>query len=204
MKKLFLSAILAGLMISIGGTVFISCESAIAGAVFFSVGLFSVCAYGMALFTGRVGYLIGSQPAYLRDLLIIWLGNATGCVLTGLAVRYSRMTVFPRAQLMVEAKLAQLPLQTVLLGVLCGILMYLAVDNFKNSPNLFGKYLGILLCVPAFILAGFEHCVADMFYVAAGGSLTQFSEIIRFLLLATLGNALGSFIIPLAKHRNHG
>lgn len=204
MKKLFLSAILAGLMIAIGGTVFISCESTIAGAVFFSVGLFSVCAYGMALFTGRVGYLIGNQPAYLLDLLIIWLGNAIGCVLTGLAVRYSHIAVLPRAQLMVEAKLAQLPLQTVLLGVFCGILMYLAVDNFKNSPNLFGKYLGILLCVPAFILAGFEHCVADMFYVAAGGSITQFSEIISFLLLATFGNALGSFIIPLAKHSSHG
>ena len=66
MKKLelYVSAILAGLMIGVGGAVFIGCGKTPVGAVLFAVGLFTVCAWGMALFTGRVGYLIGNRPAW--------------------------------------------------------------------------------------------------------------------------------------------
>lgn len=202
MRKLFVSALLTGVMISIGGTVFISTENIVAGAIFFAVGLFAVCVYGMALFTGRVGYLIGSPPSYVAKLGVIWLGNLTGCAVAGLLVRYARPAVVVRAHAMMETKLDQAPLQSLILGVACGLLMYIAVDNFKTSTN--GKYLGILLCVPAFILAGFEHCVADMFYASVGGTLAQLPAIVAFIALVTLGNALGAFLIPLAKHKGNG
>lgn len=52
MKKIFLSAILAGMVIGFGGTVFLSVENTVIGSLFFTIGLFVVCTRGLHLFTG--------------------------------------------------------------------------------------------------------------------------------------------------------
>ena len=57
-RKHFFSGISAGLLVGIGGAVFLACESRIAGAVLFSVALVGICLLGLSLFTGRVGYLV--------------------------------------------------------------------------------------------------------------------------------------------------
>ena len=54
MKKIFLSAILAGAVIAFGGTVFLSVENTVVGSLFFTIGLFVVCTRGLHLFTGKV------------------------------------------------------------------------------------------------------------------------------------------------------
>ena len=56
MKKIFLSAILAGAVIAFGGTVFLSVENTVVGSLFFTIGLFVVCTRGLHLFTGKVCY----------------------------------------------------------------------------------------------------------------------------------------------------
>lgn len=201
--KLFLSAILAGVMIAIGGVVFLSCESKVVGAGLFAVGLFTVCVYGLALFTGKVGYFIGNpaKASYAVSLAIIWCGNAVGCMLTGAAVRFARPQLLERAAQMCAAKLEQNPVQTILLGMACGLLMYIAVDHFRKSTGA-GRYFGIFLCVPTFILSGLEHCIADWFYFSVGVTMQTLLPSILFLLLATLGNACGSFLLPLAGQVN--
>ena len=73
--KLFRYSLLAGLMIAIGGTVNLSVENKVVGACLFSIGLFTVVNQQFALFTGRVGDFKLKQPAFLIDLLIIWIGN---------------------------------------------------------------------------------------------------------------------------------
>ena len=72
--KLFRYSLLAGLMIAIGGTVNLSVENKVVGAFLFSIGLFTVVNQQFALFTGRVGDFKLKQPAFLIDLLIIWMG----------------------------------------------------------------------------------------------------------------------------------
>ena len=69
--KIFISGMMAGLAISLGGTVFLSVDSKIIGALAFTVGLFSVCTRGLALYTGRVCYLFENDRAYALDLPII-------------------------------------------------------------------------------------------------------------------------------------
>lgn len=202
--KLFVSAGLAGVMISAGGMVYLSCAAKgqpVAGAVLFAVGLFTVCAYGLALFTGRVGYLTVNPPSYLAELAAVWLGNAAGTLLCGLAARIALPGAAEGAAALTAAKLSQHPVQTVLLGLFCGLLMYIAVDHFRKGAGC-GRYLGIVLCVPAFILAGFEHCVADMFYLSAGASTAQAGACTVFLLLATAGNAAGAVLLPLGRAAN--
>lgn len=86
--------------------------------------------------------------------------------------------------LLIAGKLAA-PLWLIFVkGVWCGFLMFTAVDEFKKT----GKLVAILLCVPAFILAGFEHSIADAFYIAVDGI---YWESIRFLLVVIAGNVLG-------------
>lgn len=194
--KTFLLAVLAGLSISIGGIVFLSCESKVAGAIFFTIGLFTVCTFGLNLFTGKVCYALDNKASYILDLILIWCGNFTGCILTGLAMRLTRVapTLIETAQGVCEKKLSGSPLSTIILGLFCNICIYIAVDGYKNNPHEIGKYLALLFGVTVFILCGFEHCVANMFYFSMAGIFT--GNMIVFLLLNTLGNIIGGLLIP--------
>ena len=68
MKKIFLSAILAGAVIAFGGTVFLSVENTVVGSLFFTIGLFVVCTRGLHLFTGKVCYMFDNDMAYAKTL----------------------------------------------------------------------------------------------------------------------------------------
>ena len=75
--------------------------------------------------------------------------------------------------------------------------MYIAVDTYKNRINIDNHFLCsaiIIICVMVFILAGFEHSIADIFYFVMSGRL---KESVVPLLLITLGNSIGSNVIPL-------
>ena len=93
-----------------------------------------------------------------------------------------------------EKKLSGSPFSTILLGLFCNICIYIAVDGYKNNPHEIGKYLALLFGVTVFILCGFEHCVANMFYFSMAGMFTL--HMLGFLLLNTLGNIIGGLLIP--------
>ena len=76
--KTFVFAILAGAAIAIGGAAFLSVESKILGSVLFTVGLFTVCSFGLNLYTGKVCYVFENKLSYTLDVIIIWLGNLVG------------------------------------------------------------------------------------------------------------------------------
>lgn len=69
--------------------------------------------------------------------------------------------------------------------------MYTAVEIFKEKKT----PLGIIFCIPVFILCGFEHSVADMFYFGASGIFN--AKILTFELAAVLGNTVGSLVLAL-------
>lgn len=198
--KSFINAVLAGIMISIGGTVYLSCDNKIAGAIMFAVGLMAICIYQMSLFTGKIGYILQNKPSYSLECLVIWIGNLCGTLLCGAVVSLSKPGLSQTAAELVNKKLSQFPGATVILGVFCGILMYVAVDNFRTNKYEFARYLGIFICVPVFILSGFEHSIADMYYFAAadGCPLLSVSGIL-YIIYVSVGNLIGSLIIPNLK-----
>jgi len=204
LKNLF-SAVLAGIMISFGGGVYLACaaaDNAALGAILFSLGLTVILIQGFLLFTGKTAYLFDNKPSYIVYLLIIWIGNILGCMLMGLLVNVAKPQLAETARKLCEAKLAQSPLQTVILGALCGILVYIAVDHFKSDEDkkAFPKYLLVFTCVPAFILCGFEHSVADMFYFAASSGYMLYSlKGIVYILLVSLGNLAGAVLFHVLK-----
>ena len=198
MKKLviFIYAVLAGVAISIGGAVFLSVEDRAVGAALFSVGLFAVCTLGLNLFTGKVCYVFQNPPGYALDCGLIWLGNLAGTVLAGGALRLTRLAALvDRAQALSQAKLADGPLSVFILAVFCNILIYLAVESYKSSPHPLGKFLGLFLGVAVFVAAGFEHCVANMFYFTAGGAWSPHA--LLWVLIMTAGNTAGGVLFPL-------
>ena len=194
----FLDAVLAGVCIGVGGTVFLSCDNKVTGAVFFCLGLFAICTFGFNLFTGKVGYIFEQPPAYTGFVLLVWLGNLVGTGLVGYGLRLTRLTaIAEKAAQLCQTKLNDSLLSIFILSVLCNILMFIAVDGFKNNPHEVGKYIGIFLGVIVFILCGFEHCVANMFYFSAAGVWS--GKAIIYMLVMTLGNACGGVIIPLCR-----
>ena len=75
--------------------------------------------------------------------------------------------------------------------------MFIAVDGFKNNPHEIGKYIGVFMGVIVFILAGFEHCIANMFYFSVANMWS--GKALLYLLVMSVGNACGGVIIPLCR-----
>lgn len=192
MLKKLADGIAAGLMIVIGCAVYLSCESKVVGAVFFSVALLTICYKGFSLFTGKVGYLPESHSKEdVSVLLLGLLGNAIATCAAGYVLGLAIPSLKEAAEKLYEAKTSQSFLSTFVRAAFCGVLMYVAVSVYKENKSV----LGILFAVPVFILSGFEHSIADMGYFAASGraSLKAFGFIVTVL----IGNAAGGVLLPL-------
>ena len=200
--KLFLSALGAGTCIGIGGLVFLAMDNKFAGAFLFAVGLLTILIFGFNLYTGMVGYLKENLQKknflYMVDLLVVWLGNYAGTACVALLARLTGLgdQHLAKCSAMAEAKISQPFYALIILGFFCGILMYLAVDTFKKKSD--GKdfipVIAVFMGVMVFILAGFEHSIADMFYFTFSG---HFVDSLLPLLCITLGNSIGGNLIPL-------
>lgn len=194
----FLDAVLAGICIGIGGTVFLSCDNKVVGAIFFCLGLFAICTFGFNLYTGKVGYIFEQPPAYLGFVALVWLGNLVGTGLVGYAIRITRVAgIAEKAMALSQAKLDDNLLSIFILSIFCNILMFIAVDGYKNNPHEVAKYIGIFMGVTVFILCGFEHCVANMFYFSVANVWS--GKAFLYMLVMTLGNACGGVMIPLCR-----
>lgn len=194
--KILVRAILAGVMISIGGTIYLTCESKLLGAFLFSIGLYAICAFGLNLYTGKIGYVIDNKPKYLIELLITLIGNLIGTVACGYLLFLSRIgdKLRSTASVICDVKLNDNLLSIFILAIFCGIIMYLAVDLFKRLGD-FGKYMGIFMGITVFILAGFEHCVANMYYFSAANMWTW--KTVLYVLVMIAGNSVGSILLAL-------
>jgi formate/nitrite transporter FocA (FNT family) len=194
-----ISGFLAGISISLGGTVFLACDSKIVGAVLFSVGLFSICAFGFHLFTGKVCYVFDNDRAYALSLPFIWIGNLLGALFAGFLLLETRLapTLIEKAAAICDVKLSQGYLSAFLLAVFCNLLIYIAVEGYRSIPHEVGKYLAIFFGVTVFILCGFEHCVANMFYFTVGRAWS--GKAVLYLLIMTAGNAAGGVSLPLLR-----
>ena len=187
-----MSGVSAGLLISVGGTVFLACESKVVGAVFFSVALLCICYKKFSLFTGRIGYAIRDlSKDYFAGLFLGLAGNILGTAAGGALIRVALPSLIEKAQSSCVARLEQTFWQTLIRAIFCGILMYLAVSIFAEHKT----PLAILFCIPVFILSGFEHSIADMFYFAVRGLPDL--QTLAFIATVILGNTVGALILPL-------
>lgn len=192
-----IKSILAGILIGIGGTVLLSLENIVVGSFLFAIGLFVIVTKELNLYTGKIGYIFNNKVHYLIEVLITLIGNFIGTFFCGFVLRYTRLasTLTYKAQNICTVKLNDNILSIFILSIFCGILMYIAVNGYKVMKDNFGKYAGVFLGVAIFILCGFEHCIANMYYftIANMWSIKAF----EYLGIMILGNSIGGVIFPL-------
>lgn len=195
----FLRAVITGVLIGIGGIVYLSCDNKYVGSFLFATGLFTILTFKFSLFTGKVGYAVENKPSYLVDLLVIWVGNFIGTLLTGLVIQLTRVgaAISEKAAGLCGIKLADDLLSIFVLAVFCGMLMFIAADGYKTLTNPTAQTIVIFIAVMVFILSGFEHCVANMFYFSAANMWNMTSFL--YLIVMSLGNAAGGIMIPLFR-----
>ena len=187
--NLIAKSILAGLLISLAGIVYLSCANNIIGSLLFSLGLISVILLEANLFTGKIGYVNSKQS--ILDSLLILIFNLITAVIVGLIYRYisNAAVEIVNLKLLIFSETWWL---TGLKAVGCGAAIYLSVEGYKKSKSLIPVILGVM----TFILAGWNHCIADCFYMAAGSTSVL---AIPYVLVVIIGNSFGSLLIRLLQ-----
>lgn len=218
--RLFLLAVLAGMFIAfagVGSTIANVVVNKLAGACVFPAGLAMVIVAGSELFTGDNLMLTAvlerriTAGAMFLTLLIVWVGNFLGSwLVAALAVGSGVLAPYAETVASVAAAKASLGFGEALLrGVLCNLLVCLAVWMAAAAKEPAGKIVGLFFPIMVFVLCGYEHCVANMYYLPAGmmaaarygvaaEGLNWGSALIRNLIPVTIGNMAGGFAVALA------
>ena len=181
------------------------------GGAVFSLGLVLVVVAGAELFTGNMLIVIGwadrkvRTMELLRNWSIVYLGNLAGALGTAILVilagiiRLDEGAVAAEAAAIAAAKLA-LPLSEAFFrGVLCNVLVCLAVWLSFAARSLTDKILAITLPITAFVMAGFEHSVANMYVIPAamlaGLVEPDLGALAANLIVVTAGNVVGGGVL---------
>lgn len=185
-----IKSIYAGLMIGIGGIIYLSLNNPIIGAFLFSFGLLTIIIQQFSLFTGKIGFIKTREQLF--EIPIITLGNFIGTFIIGVMARIADLPI--SADIICFNKLNN---NIFILAIFCGIMMYLAVDNYNKSKNI----ICIILLVVIFILAGFEHSIANMFYFSLAGvwNIKAFC----YIIIMMCGNAFGALIFNYFKEKTN-
>ena len=190
-----INGIMAGILICIGGTVFLCCENKVVGSIFFSIALITICFLEYSLFTGKVGFMPYKHGKEEFSVLLLGLlGNLIGTFIFGLLIKYAIGGLEEKAFAICTAKLENNFFKALIKGIFCGILMFVAVYIFKEHNK---NPLGIIFGIPTFILCGFEHSIADMYYFAVSGIFSF--DAFLFLMTVVLGNAIGGMLLPVLR-----
>lgn len=180
--------ILGGLAIGLGCMGFCSVDNKYIGALLFCIGLVTICSREWGLFTGKLCKINSTA-----DLALTWGLNLVGIAVSTLLYRFSGADC-TKAVAVATAKLQKSPLEIILSAILCEICIYIAVIGYGKIEFEIGKYISIILGVVVFILCGFEHSIADMFYAF----FMPFSiKTVLFLFLVTVGNIVGAILMRL-------
>lgn len=191
----FKAAALAGIWIGIGGTIYLSVDNSVIGAILFAVGLFTICSFDLPLYTGKVCDILSNDKCYAINIVYIWFGNLFG---TWLLANLEKMTRYgsslqDKATVICKIKINDSLISIFILSVFCNILIFLAVKGFHLIEHSQGKYIALFIGVAVFILCGFEHCVANMYYFSIAGMWDRTS--LLYLIVMTLGNAVGGILM---------
>lgn len=235
--KMILLGIMAGAFIALGGAASnvavhniadVGLARTLAGAIF-PVGLMLVVFTGSELFTGNCLMIMSVLDKkikvirMIRNLVTVYFSNFVGALIIDLLVFFSGQFNYSDGGLgaytikVAISKTTIDPIAALVSGILCNILVCLAIILAGAAKDVTGKILAIFFPIWAFVICGFEHCVANMFYIPSGmlaatntqyveaatklygitaeqcTSLTQFNGIESFIFV-TIGNIIGGMV----------
>ena len=247
-KAILGKAVLAGMMIAMGAgissvaahTVSDVGLARLAAAVVFPVGLMMVILLGAELFTGDCLVIMSvidrkqTVKSFLKLLILVYIGNFIGAALTAFLIGMSGQWNYSAGMLgayTIKVALGKVNLsfvQAIVSGILCNILVSAAVLMAMCAKDITGKLLASFFVIMLFVTGGFEHCVANMYYITAGmlaasnptyidlameaygfsaeyiNTLNLFNYTVGNLLPVTIGNIIGgSFCVGVPIYYLH-
>lgn len=205
MKKylmIIVSSILAGFCITLGATVYLMCLSAsngefigkIIGSLMFCIGLFTIIHFELWLYTGKIGYALNNKPMFLLDCVVCFIGNFIGSFSLSSLIKLT--SAYPKLEQqcvkIVSSKLDSTWYSILIMSMLCGVMIYLAVEGHKRCKYGCGKVLFAFLPIMLFIIEGFEHVVANITYFTYANVFSW--KVLLYFVIMFIGNGLGSII----------
>jgi formate/nitrite transporter len=242
--KLFLLGILAGAFIAFGASASsvamhdisnVGIARLVAGCIF-PVGLIMIVVVGGELFTGNclmVEALCDKKITVLRwarNLSIVFISNLVGSLIVVLLITLAAQLNYTDGTLgaftikVASGKVGLSFLTAFTSGILCNVLVCVAVLAAFAARDIVGKVVAIFFPIMAFVLSGFEHCVANMYYIPAGilaaqnpayatkatelygitadklDALNPLSFLLNNLVPVSLGNIVGGVVVGLAVY----
>lgn len=237
-SKTFVLAILAGAFISFGAifATTVTAEITISpsftkliGGVAFSLGLILVIVGGAELFTGNNIIVMAwankriKTIQVVRNWTIVFFGNFIGSIsiaaLMFYSLQYSSRTgsIGAKALSIAETKCSLGFVQAIVLGIFCNVLVCLAVWLCYSAKTTSGKILAIIFPITAFVAAGFEHSIANMYFIPKALLIKNFAKnefwasissspemyenltwenfIVNNLIPVTIGNIIGGAVL---------
>jgi len=233
--KLFILAVLAGAYIAFGGEAStmasfnltsdpatVGLGKLVAGCVF-PVGLMLVLLCGGELFTGNCMMVVGAADkkikfsGIIRNWIIVYIGNFVGAMIIVLFINYTGQLDAGGGLLgaiTVKTAISKVSLdfgKAFVLGIMCNWMVCLAVWMATGAQSTVSKIFSCFFVIALFVMSGFEHCVANMYFIPAGmvaasneayvqllnldpSCLTIGNLFIKNLLPVTLGNIVGGSI----------
>jgi formate/nitrite transporter len=213
-------AVLAGAFIAFGAMLYIVVVTnsglgfgpqRLLGGLAFSLGLILVLVGGAELFTGNslivFAWADGKIPGrrLLRNWTLVYLGNFVGATATAVMVHWSGINdladgaVAATARSIAETKVALPPVEALIRGTLCNVLVCLAVWLCFAARSVTDKVLAIMFPISGFVALGFEHSVANMYMIPAGwlagSELVSLVGYAANLLIVTIGNVIGGGVL---------
>jgi formate transporter len=238
LSKTFVLAMLAGAFIAFGSVFFTTVTAAstmsygmtrFIGGISFSLGLVLVIVGGAELFTGNNLIIMAwanrkiSTMQLLKNWFLVYIGNMIGALFIVVLMFFSRQYSF--ASYAVGVNILNIAktkcelgfAQAIVLGILCNILVCLAVWLCFSSRSISGKIASIVFPITAFVASGFEHSIANMYFIPEAilvlnhgdskflahantslqnyESLTWSNYILNNLLPVTIGNIVGGAVL---------
>ena len=242
--KLLLMGAFSGLIIGMGSSVantatfsFILNPSAsrVISGLLFSFGLGIIMLTGMELFTGNCLICISvlEKKTKIKNVLYNWLfvylGNFIGAFLLALAHVYAGQVALGNGSLAVHTirvaanKCGMSFGSALVMGILCNIMVCLGVLVSLSAKDAAGRIIGAFIPIVFFVINGYEHCVANMYYIPAGllantvavyaalasetgvdaEKLNIFGFLFGNLLPVTIGNIIGGTIVGMSMWAAH-
>lgn len=211
-QQVLVLAILAGAFIGLGGAAYTMVMTGadasfgphrLLGGVVFSLRLILVIVGGAELFTGNALMVMAAVDGHIKpselmaNWTVVYMGNFAGATAIALAVSLAGLLDGPAGDTAMKFAIAKVELgwiEAFVRGVLCNMLVCLAVWLTIAARTVTGKILAIIWPISTFVLLGLEHSVANMFLIPQGmlaGAQIETSAFVANLAIVTLGNILG-------------
>lgn len=213
--KYILKAIFAGVYLSLAAyaSIIVGTDlplglSKLLTGIIFSTGLILIVLTDCYLFTGQMLLItqlkkyVGINGFTIRQILSLWtkifLYNFIGCLIVVLLLPVVNIDS------LIEFKTSLTFWQIVKSGILCNILVCSAVYLAKRADSVVGKIFSVMVPITIFVIAGYEHCVANMFYFLSGICKYEFENYstLLYLIPATIGNVIGGCLFALSIQKD--